>query len=225
MSRQPAALAIFARTPQWSAPKTRLAADAGAAAASKLYGLALECAADLGRQLQESGWSVSWAVAEPGGYRDEFWRESGLPAVSSGRGGLGSRLASTYSRLLKRGEAALMIGSDSPQLSAERMQEAARKARELGLAAGPATDGGFYVFAGSLQLDPGVWRGVAYSRPDTLQSLLGQLPQPAALLKPEPDFDDLASLAAVVAAMPVAPTPAQEQFSREAGRILAGQSG
>ena len=215
-----AALAIFARTPRRSAAKTRLAEQTSRRAAEELYELSLRCAAETGRQLQADGWQVGWAVAEATGAEDDYWRHTGLAAARSGRGGLGSRLASTYARLLGQAKVAVMIGSDSPQLSAGRLRQAARLAGQRDFVAGPAEDGGFYVFAGSRPLAPAVWESVSYSRPDTLEQLCRAVGGDVAMLGCEADFDDLDSLAAVVAAMPERPSAVQQAFCDRAARLI-----
>ena len=215
------ALAIFARTPQRSAAKTRLAGQTSRPQAEKLYELSLRCAAETGRELLGRGWQVSWAVAEAGAEEDAYWQFTGIAAASSGRGELGSRLAHTYARLLAQANVALMIGSDSPQLSPERLQQAAQLAWRSEFAAGPAADGGFYVFAGTRLLAASVWETVSYSRADTLAQLCRAIGRDVAMLGCEADFDDLDSLAAVVSGMPRQPSAAQRLFCVRAERMLA----
>ncbi|MCY4325543.1 MAG: DUF2064 domain-containing protein [Betaproteobacteria bacterium] len=215
------ALAIFARTPQRSAAKTRLAEQTCRTDAERLYELSLRCLAETGRALLAEGWQVTWAVAESGGEQDEYWQQTGIAAFSSGAGALGSRLAHTYARLLGDTAVAVMIGSDSPQLSVPRLQQAAQAAERSSLAAGPAADGGFYVFAGSRPIDAGVWEAVSYSQSDTLEQLCRAIGSEVAMLAPEPDFDDLDSLAEVVLQMPKPASATQQQFCQLAKRLLA----
>lgn len=187
------AVAIFARTPGRSAPKTRLASQIGAAAAMRIYGFALNCAAQLGRQLGVQGCEVCWAVAEKGGEKDPCWARTGLPAIHSGEGGLGERLDHVYRFLRERAAVAVLIGSDTPQLDADLVLECAGKAR-AGFAAGPAEDGGFYIFAGSRPVQDEVWTGVEYSCADTLTRLLDALAEPVFIMPGQTDFDDAKSL-------------------------------
>ena len=215
------ALAIFARTPHRSAAKTRLAEQTSRSEAELLYEFSLRCTAEIGRELLECGWKVNWAVAEAGGENDEYWRQTGIAAVSSGSGELGSRLAFIYAWLLEQADVAMMIGSDSPQLPALRLQQAAELALQNRFVAGPAVDGGFYVFAGTEPIANDIWESVSYSRSDTLDQLCRLIEKDVVMLAPEADFDDLDSLAAVLSGMPEHPSAAQRQFRLRAEKMLA----
>lgn len=213
-----AAAAVFVRTPGLSASKTRLAAEAGEEAAARLYGLALGCARELAAELAAEGVAVRWAVAEAEGVDDPAWRATGLPAMHSGGGDLGECLARVYGRLRAEADAAILLGSDSPQLTAAELRPAwAADAPDF--LAGPAADGGFYMFAGRRDVPADVWRDVEYSAPTTLRQLEERLAAPVARLGVQPDFDDLQSLRAVRARMPAAASAAQDAFGAAAAAL------
>ncbi|MBF2734812.1 MAG: DUF2064 domain-containing protein [Betaproteobacteria bacterium AqS2] len=213
-----AAAAIFVRTPGLSASKTRLAAEVGGETAARLYGLALACAKELAAGLAAEGVAVFWAVAEADGVDDPVWRATGLPSVHSGGGDLGACLARVYGRLRAEADAAILLGSDSPQLTAADLRPAwAADAPDF--VAGPAADGGFYLFAGRRDVPAEIWREVEYSAPTTLAQLEEKLAAPVARLGVQPDFDDLASLRAVRASMPAAPSAAQAAFAAAAAAL------
>ena len=215
------AVAIFARTPGQSAAKTRLAAEIGAQAATNLYLRALACAAELGHELVRHGYSVSWAVAEAGCEDDQYWMQTGLPAFSSGTGGLGERLAHVYNRLLASSRIAVLIGSDTPQLPAARVLTAVQAAAVYDYAAGPATDGGFYVFAGTRPVAKELWTQVTYSVATTLAELVKVLRKQPAMLPPETDLDNVQSLISIIASSSNRESAAWLNFVQEANETLA----
>ncbi|MGI2026452.1 DUF2064 domain-containing protein [Endozoicomonas acroporae] len=73
----------------------------------------------------------------------------GYPALWTGEGDLGARLATISETLFDDYDGVVMIGSDSPQLCNERLVSAIAQIRhdpDLCLV-GPAEDGGFYFFS------------------------------------------------------------------------------
>ncbi len=216
------AAAIFVRTPGLSVIKSRLAAQIGTDAAEELYSLALGCARELAAGLKDAGLHVVWAVAEEEGVTHPLWRETGLPAMHSGTGGLGECLHNVYSQLRAEADTVLLLGSDAPQLTAACLRPAWEQATSA-YAVGPSPDGGFYLFAGREDIDAAAWREVEYSTATTLQQLEQRLAVPLERLAAEPDFDDVDSLREVIARMPAQPTAAQEEFRRAAAAALEHQ--
>jgi glycosyltransferase A (GT-A) superfamily protein (DUF2064 family) len=90
--------------------------------------------------------------------------------------GLGSRLHYIYSTLLEQHTAAIVIGSDSPQLSVSNIEDAivALSAGAI-FALGGAKDGGFYLMGGTERLPQEIWESVPYSVASTGAELLRQL--------------------------------------------------
>lgn len=167
-------VAIFVKTPGRSALKTRLAADRGEAYASGWYRRAAAAVASVARQAQaRHGLVAYWAVAEADA-RDA-WPD--LPTLAQGAGGLGERMARVHAQLVERHGFGLLLGADSPQLTAELLGEAmdwlAASAPRLLL--GPASDGGFWIFGGNHALPVVRWTGVAYSTADTAARLRDSL--------------------------------------------------
>ncbi|MBS0462524.1 MAG: DUF2064 domain-containing protein, partial [Proteobacteria bacterium] len=97
----------------------------------------------------------------------ELW--SGLPKLEQGPGGLGTRLANIHRRLLGMHRAAILIGADAPQVTAERLVRAVTwlDADQPRLVIGRANDGGFWTFGSNVPIPESVWCGVRYSASDT----------------------------------------------------------
>ena len=187
-----AALATFVKTPELSPVKTRLAADIGKTAAHAVYEESVALTAALMSEAADVGLCPYWAVGEKEALSHPRWKD--FPALWTGDGGLGARLFQVYSTLRQQHGRVVLIGADSPQLTAATVAAAA--ARHGDTVIGAATDGGFYLFAADDDIPRQIWESVEYSRTDTLKQL--QRHVTASLLPALTDIDDAASLAQVI---------------------------
>ena len=214
-----AALAAFVKTPELSPVKTRLAAQIGDDAARTVYERAVAATESVMRASPE--WvKKHWAVGEQAGVESPRWR--GFPAMFTGGGELGERLANVYNAMREAGTVAILIGSDSPQLPPSFVESAARSAFENRNSAvvGPAADGGFYLFASAAAIPKTVWTSPRYSSPETLSDLESRLPVSEVIRLPVlSDLDDLPSLRVAAKELQDAPLPEQ----RELALWLAGR--
>lgn len=183
------AIAMFAKTPGLSTVKTRLAKTLGQAVAESAYRLSVQAIKAAVAQVNADAFC---AVAEQQGLGDPLWL--GLKTIYTGPGCLGQRQHQVYQRLLQRYRQVILIGSDSPQLTADRLQQAIEALRYEQFVVGPALDGGYYLFAGKGHLSQAFWTNLIYSRADTCDKLLATLPVKARLLAPMTDMDRLEDL-------------------------------
>jgi len=205
------ALAIFVKTPGLSPVKTRLGAEIGTEAAVRFHRMASAAVAAVARA---AGASLvpHWAVAEPAALVHPDW--TGFPCVAQGEGGLGERMGRVYQALLARHGSVLLVGADSPQMSASLLRGAAAALRgEAPFVIGPSEDGGFWLFGGRAPVPNRVWTSVIYSREDTAarfqQALAGEgavTPMPRLF-----DADTATELAAVRDALAALVAPLPEQ--------------
>ena len=93
------------------------------------------------------------------------WLPAGVDVVRQRGSGLGERLAAAWSEI---GGPALQIGMDTPQVTPALLDLAGAALDEPDTDAvlGPAEDGGWWAI-GLRRADPGVFRGVLMSQPDT----------------------------------------------------------
>lgn len=196
------ALAIFVKTPGLSPVKTRLGATAGTEVAREFYRRAVDIVeAVAAKAAMECGdLTPYWAVAEREALADSRWQS--FATVWQGEGGLGSRLDRVYAELRAGHEAVLMIGADSPLLTARDLRQARDAIAPSGkpFVLGRALDGGFYLFGGRAPVPTEAWKAVVYSAADTANQLLRQLRPLGAVaaLDVLPDVDaaeDLSGLA------------------------------
>lgn len=198
------ALAIFAKTIGMTPVKTRLAADIGVRAAETFYRLSIDCVGACVREAVAFNPHIVpfWVLAEEEAVDLDQWR--GFNSMWTGEGGLGSRLATVSEALFEDHDAVVFIGTDSPQLTSDIFQEAYDRisSTQHGCVAGPAEDGGFYLFGSAKPVQREIWESVHYSLNTTLaelQALLEDTGRPIDALTVEQDADvadDLARLEA-----------------------------
>ena len=169
------AVAIFAKTIGLSEVKTRLAADIGKDKAEAFFRLSIDCVQAFVAEAREAFPEVVypvWVVAEEQG--PEHWRDRTFPAIWTGEGGLGARLANVSEHLFETYDAVMMIGTDSPQLSPTVIVDAVSRLAGgvCEVVTGPAADGGFYLFASREPIAREVWEAVTYSDENTLAQLV-----------------------------------------------------
>lgn len=211
------AIAIFVKTPGYSAVKTRLAEGIGEQAAREWYELAAHTVAAVARQAAtEHGAEVYWAVAEDAARAHDVWWD--LPNLAQGEGGLGARMGRVHAELVARHEAGVLLGADTPQLAVAHLIRALHWCEDAlpRHALGPAHDGGFWLYAGNRVTPLAVWESVKYSQADTAFSFRAALKARAAWLDLPTltDVDRADDLAVMARELASAPTllPAQQSL-------------
>ncbi len=126
------------------------------------------------------------------------WLPDGFDLLEQCGGGLGDRLGHA---LGAAGGPALVVGMDTPQLTAETLEDATAALAGDGVDAvlGPAFDGGYWTI-GLNQPDPAVFSGVPMSNPDTRRAQARRLDELGlrwAELAPLRDVDTFAAARAV----------------------------
>ncbi|MBC8401264.1 MAG: glycosyltransferase [Candidatus Marinimicrobia bacterium] len=172
------ALAIFVKTPGLSPVKTRLAQTIGVELATEFYRQSVQVTATVVQMAKEKSNSELcpyWAVAEKQAVNDDFWTD--FPTIYTGEGGLGERMNQIYCTLLKKHEAVILIGADAPQITPGIIRATISGLRDgYDFVIGPASDGGFYLFAGRSEIATAAWTNVTYSAEATLQQFKAGLP-------------------------------------------------
>jgi len=165
---------IFAKAPVPGRVKTRLIPALGAEGAAALAGDML-------------GWTVDAALAAaigpvelcadpaPG---DPAWAgrlpEGPVRLSSQGDGDLGERLARAASRTLRAGEKVLLVGTDCPDLTPDRLGEAAAMLAGHDAVLHPAIDGG-YALLGLRRFDRSLFERIEWSSAAVAAQTLARL--------------------------------------------------
>lgn len=170
------AVAIFVKTPELSAVKSRLWPDIGRSEAERLHraSAAAVCSVVL-LACKQSAISGYWALAESAQLSAAHW--PGLSHVEQGCGSLGQRMAAVYRHLRKFHRGAILIGADAPQIQSSQLRDAANwlSSDRPHLALGRASDGGFWLFGGNQDLGDDQWSRARYSAPTTADEFVGAM--------------------------------------------------
>jgi len=160
-------IAIFVKTPGHSPLKTRLAACIGVDAAQQFHMLAASAVAAVAHRAQQdmSSLTAHWAIAETAAMSDPAW--ASLPRIEQGEGDLGARMGHVTESMLARFDAALLLGADTPQITAADIIAAAHGLQTNQHVLGPSIDGGFWLFATRGGVPATAWSGTPWSRNDT----------------------------------------------------------
>lgn len=153
---------VFAKAPQAGRAKTRLIPALGPAGSSRLAEqlLQLTITQTLAAKMGPVELCVTPEMADPA------WREVRLPIElhlsDQGEGDLGERLARAAQRRIESGEAVILVGTDCPELTAQRLQAAAMALESHDAVIHPAADGG-YALLGMKRFHPRIFQGIAWS--------------------------------------------------------------
>ena len=159
---KPVRIVVFAKAPVAGLAKTRLIPMLGPEGAALLARNLL--VSTLCEALRTDVGPVELCVTPDAD--DAAWigvRVPGCVAISSqGTGDLGTRLARASERVLASGEAVLLIGTDCPALTSDRLREAASGLEDSDAVLYPAADGG-YVLLGLDRHDDRLFEDIPWS--------------------------------------------------------------
>lgn len=179
-------LTVFAKAPRMGTAKTRLAADTGPARAMRLY---RAMTARILRRVQDPRWETVLAVPDHDlAARVPEW-PAVLPRAGQGGGDLGARQA----RMLDR-PFSVVIGTDTPDVSARDIARAFTSLRRHAAVIGPAEDGGYWLLGLRRPARADLFEGVPWSSDETLSVLEARLPRPIMRLETRRDIDEGADL-------------------------------
>jgi hypothetical protein len=225
-TRKAARVLFFIRNPGLGKVKTRLARELGEAEALALYEA---CVLDMLDTLDASGLEAT-VYCQPADELDEAraWLGGGRTVLRQRGGSLGERMRLALAESFERGaDAAMVLGSDIPQLAPDTLRRAAKHLAEGPAVIGPATDGGYYLIGFSRRgFCPEVFHGIPWGGPDVLALTLDALRRKAitpALLPTLRDLDRHADVLAL--AGPPRPGEAEAKRTRAVLEKILGERG
>lgn len=156
-------LIVFAKAPVAGLAKTRLIPALGAQGAARLAATLLGHAVE---QALASGVGPVELCVSPAP-QDPSWtgllpQHPALQVTDQGGGDLGARMARAAQRTLSAGQPVLLMGTDCPGLTADRLRLAAQRLHNHDAVLAPAFDGG-YVLLGLRRFDESLFSGIAWS--------------------------------------------------------------
>ena len=162
------ALILFLKYPEPGKVKTRLGAELGFELAAKLYELFIKQTFELAQNCSARQIFVAY---EPLDRKDEF--AEFVPkkfAIFPQEGkNLGERMLNAFQDAFARGyKNVAILGSDSPTLPLENIDDAFEKLSKSDLVLGPAEDGGYYLI-GLNKAHCGLFENIEWSSDSVLQ--------------------------------------------------------
>ncbi|MHA1165953.1 MAG: TIGR04282 family arsenosugar biosynthesis glycosyltransferase [Alphaproteobacteria bacterium] len=180
-------LIVMAKEPRCGAVKTRLARDIGAVAATQFYRMTLANVS--ARLARDPRWRTIIAVSPDTSINSAVW-PCGTALIPQGLGNLGARMQRVFDWLPSG--PAIIVGTDIPEISAEKIAAAFSLLRGHDAVFGPANDGGYWLVG--LKRSPRVRRifdHVRWSSPHALTDTQANLEGArVALTQPLSDVDE-----------------------------------
>lgn len=169
----PTRIVIFAKAPIPGQVKTRLIPALGAEGAAKL---AQQMLLDTYNQAASVLDAETEICASPDPATAE-WKPYLPPRAaitSQGEGNLGERLARAAERVIGGGERVILIGTDCPSLTEDRLTSACRKLETHDAVIHPTFDGG-YALLGLRRFDRSIFTGIEWSTPTVASRTIGKI--------------------------------------------------
>jgi rSAM/selenodomain-associated transferase 1 len=185
-------LGLFAKRPEPGRVKTRLAAATSAAWAAEVATAFLRDALEFLVQID----AKRVLAFAPAGERAYFVDlvDQRFELTPQADGDLGQRMAEFFAAQFNTGaEAVVLVGTDSPTLPRDFIEEAFDELQRADVVLGPATDGGYYLIGCTSRVPP-IFEGVAWSGPQVLTQTVAKVSRAGlslALLPPWYDVDTL----------------------------------
>lgn len=191
------ALLTFVKFPEPGKVKTRLAAAIGPELAAELYHHFIDATFICAAQLESATQFAAFTPAEKAPAFQQMFAGARQWLAQVPAPDLGTRMRAAVQTMLQRGYGrVLIIGSDSPDLPAAHLTEAAAALRTHDLVLGPAEDGGYYLIG--LKADyAALFEGITWSSASVLPQTLAaaqRLGLRVHLLPRWYDVDDLPAL-------------------------------
>lgn len=173
-------LLLFTRYPAGGKTKTRLIAELGEGEAALLQKRLTERVAYQANLLTQR-LGIETAVHYTGGSREQMnsWLGA-MKYVEQADGDLGQRMRSAFEQTFTEGaEAAVLIGSDIPDITADLLQLAFASLRTKDAVIGPSQDGGYYLIGlvahQALQLLPLLFEKMQWSTEELFTTTMNRL--------------------------------------------------
>lgn len=166
-------LLIFIRNPEPGKVKTRLARTVGDEEALRIYHLLLAQTRSAALGCKAERW-LFYSDFLP---ENDDWPPSDFQKKLQSTGALGERMEKAFEAVFESGsDKAVIIGSDSPELTGPMLQTAFDLLDSTDFVLGPANDGGYYLL-GMKAFEPAVFRGIDWStetvKKKTLEKIYG----------------------------------------------------
>jgi rSAM/selenodomain-associated transferase 1 len=206
------AVGVMARTPE-SGGKTRLAPHLSPA---RLTALRRALLSDTLRALDSVPDVTIFCTPDQGGQEIAALDAGKRRTVPQGDGDLGVRMLRALQHLLSQSDAAILVGSDVPLLTADHIREAAELLSDGRVVIGPADDGGYYLI-GMTTAHAGVFEEIEWGTESVLTDTLRAADRAGVavhLIRSAYDIDTIDDLLRIERDLKWAPSVACEDLRR-----------
>jgi rSAM/selenodomain-associated transferase 1 len=192
---------LFMKAPEKGCVKTRLAVSLGEEIVLDLYRCFVE---DSIQTIVREGYELLIFYDPPSAHSGiSQWLGERHPLLPQSGIDLGERMQNAFRRVFSRGRcAAVIVGSDSPDLTSRFYHEAFAALRDHDAVVGPAHDGGYYLIGFRREAFlPDAFAGISWSTPEVFTRTLVTLRncgRSVHLLPPWRDVDTIEDLRALV---------------------------
>jgi rSAM/selenodomain-associated transferase 1 len=187
------AVAAFLKAPEPGRCKTRLCPPLTFPSAAEVYRSFCRDVAATIQTLDADRW---WVYDPSPSFPSPTWAAD-FPFLPQEGKGLGERLIHAFDTLFARGNApVVIIGTDAPLLTKERLEEAFTALKTKEAVFGPALDGGYYL-VGLTRPRPALFQNIPWSTEKVLtttRAILARDHVTSAFLPPESDVDTMTDL-------------------------------
>lgn len=185
----PTALGVFAKYWEPGRAKTRLAQTIGAEKAAEIARLCFSCTLSRFTAFADRA-AVYFTPTER---QAEFSRACPKNWITApqGSGDLGQRMQNFFEQQFAQGaDRVVLIGSDSPDLPQEYIEEAFEALKTQPVVLGPSEDGGYYLVGAAFNVPP-IFDNIAWSTPDVWPATVGKLKQAGLTFHSLPSWSDV----------------------------------
>jgi len=175
-SRSNDAIIVFARLPIEGKVKTRLAKDLGIDFATSFYKVCAEHTFDEILNLEKSEISPFLFCSEESEFDDvKNWSKNKFKYYSQQGYNLGERMLNAFITVFDAGfRNIILVGTDTPEISAELMNEALDHLKNYKCVIGPSDDGGYYLIGLNSSLD-NLFDGIEWSTDTVFSNTIAKL--------------------------------------------------
>jgi hypothetical protein len=162
-------LCVFARAPELGRVKTRLCPPLTADEALELHRALVDDTLEHLDRVRRPSLSKVLLLTRPLQRANDLAIPRGWRVGIQSQGDLGERLASLFYTSFRRGaRSVVVLGSDSPTLPLQVVQDAYDALDRVDVVVGPASDGGYYLL-GARVFVPDLFRGISWGTSEVLE--------------------------------------------------------
>ncbi|MCK4707610.1 MAG: TIGR04282 family arsenosugar biosynthesis glycosyltransferase, partial [Gammaproteobacteria bacterium] len=164
-------LIIFAKAPVAGSVKTRLIPEFSASQAASIHRQLLEYLLTKLVSLQQINIELHCAPNSHHEFFQSLQKQFPIKLKNQSSGDLGQRMYNAISEALTEYKNVILIGSDSPAINSEYIQQAFIELKDTTTVIGPAEDGG-YVLVGTNRLNKELFKNIDWGSNDKMGLLM-----------------------------------------------------